>query len=375
MRWAFLILPVLILNLFSGACGAGSTTESGGTDSREAYQCPMPAGTPAPVRDASDIRQLIIDNNLWDISKGPFYSVGHPFYEAIVANPPVHADSAAMIQTIADEDQAGGGFFISVTEYTTPVFFVDSENDNPEDFSVVDVELTADWACKKRLLNVPIPKWARPDPSDDGHMVVVDIARREVFDFWRACFDGSVWRSGWANHISLDSDGIYPSGGAATGSGLSTMLGIIWPHELEAGVIEHALVLSPESIRSGIAVGPATESDGFLAGSRYVPEGARLRLKPEVDIDAYSGLEKMVARALRDYGFYVIDSGGGIELQAVHPFSFSQDPYTGDLGFTYTEYGTLELDLNIHDFEVLDWGQTEKPAQPDTCPSDDPWFE
>src|SRR5688500_2158252 len=82
-------------------------------------------------------------------------------------------------------------------------------------------------------------------------------------------------------------DGIYDRGASCRGSGFANVAGLITPAELAAGVIPHALMFASGVNRSGGPVAPATESDGSRAGSQYVPEGARVRLRRDFDLSSY----------------------------------------------------------------------------------------
>ncbi len=83
-----------------------------------------------------------------------------------------------------------------------------------------------------------------PDPQDDGHMVIIDLADRIEYDLWQAKKTNGKWEASWGNFISLDSDGIYPYGLSARGSGFAASLGLVWPEEIEAESINHALFFS-----------------------------------------------------------------------------------------------------------------------------------
>ncbi len=78
-----------------------------------------------------------------------------PFYDSIPPNPEVDPNSAAMVQSLVE--QASQGFVVSVQGWTVPVYFAGPNTPR------YDVKLTAGWAPKKKLLQVPIPDYAEPD--------------------------------------------------------------------------------------------------------------------------------------------------------------------------------------------------------------------
>jgi hypothetical protein len=245
-----------------------------------------------------------------------------PFTDAIRAGAPIDRNSPAMVRRLVSA--ARDGFFISAQRWTTPVYYVAHGTRRQT------VRLTAEWAPRRRLLGVPIPADASPDPSPDAHLTIVDPQRRCEYDFWRARKrrDGS-WSAEWANATASDGNGVYPGGWGATAAGFTNLAGKIWPQELAAGEIRHALVFGFPYTKSGGPVRPATSSDGESTAPAAIPEGARLQLDPALDLDSLglSDWQKVVARALQVYGMYLGDTGDAVGLSAVDPRSFPGTAY------------------------------------------------
>lgn len=65
-----------------------------------------------------------------------------------------------------------------------------------------------------------------------------------------------------------------------------------------------------------------------------IPEGARVQLNPDLDLDTLNltPYEKTIARARQEYGMFLFDNGGGIELEAINPICVQGDPYEGLFG-------------------------------------------
>jgi hypothetical protein len=112
-------------------------------------------------------------------------------------------------------------------------------------------------------------------------------------------------------------------------SGFSLAAGVIWPHELAAGRIEHALLFGYDYVRSGTPVAPATASDGANDDPSALPMGAHLQLDPDLDLDqlGLDGAERTIATALQEYGMYLGDTAGGIPLALVNAYSIRGNPY------------------------------------------------
>lgn len=256
------------------------------------------------------------------------------FFKAIPLNATIDPNSATMVSSLIE--QSHQSFLISVKEWTVPVYF--SDNSTPR----VTVEFTADWAPKNQMLDVPVPPFAEPDPEEDGHMVIVDEFSGCIYDFWQMRYKNGYWLAGWGNTLQLNSDGFFPKGFSARGSGIELLQGLIWPQELEAGEINHALIFSYDYTKSGGPVAPATESDGTSNASWAIPEGALIQLDPSLDLNALglNSYEKIIAKALQKYGMYCADDGGGISLYAINPISSKSNPYQniwGDQTYIYLD--------------------------------------
>lgn len=214
--------------------------------------------------------------------------------------------------------------------------------------------------------NVPIPNGAEPDPELDSHLTVIDRSSGCEYDLYGAYRSSAGWRAAWGNSIRTDSDGIYPEGLSSRASGFAGAAGLIRPEELRAGRIDHALVMAFPNTKAGGPVAPATSSDGSMDADSAIPIGARLQLDPALDLDKL-GLrpyERVVARALQEYGMIVGDTGGAVSLYAVHPKSYPSNPYKGllpDAPYAYldnipaTRFRVLQLPsqrrglaLNLH---------------------------
>jgi len=334
---------------------------------------PTPKPTPSP---SSTPTQNGKPEELVHVS---LYSETNPFSQKIESNPEIDPDSDAMVEGIVS--QAAVSFVIAQKQWTVPVFYAD-ENTPRYD---VTLKCGKEWEIGVTTLkNVPIPNWA--EPSDDNHageinpdgcggsddstdegdfaMTVIDTSTRCEYDFWQAKKTKGKWAASWANSISIDSDGVFEKGLSCRGSGFALLNGLIWPDELKAGRIEHAIAFAYDLTRAGGPVSPATDSDGTSKGSNTMPEGARVQLDPTLDLDSLglTDYEKTIAKALQEYGMILVDDGGGMAFYVVHPLSAKNNPYEGIL--PDTDYVSLE-NIPADKFRVLklpeqdsDWQDT-----------------
>jgi CARDB len=282
------------------------------------------------------------------------YAATSPFNTPISAGARVDPDSAqyvAALKEVLDRRR----FTISLRSWTVPVY--ETAPATPR----ADVRLTASWRGADWLRRVPIPAGAAPDPEDDAHMTVLDRERGCEFDFYRARNVDGRWYADWANTLRTTGNGVYPYAYSTRGSGFSNLAGLIWPDELRAGEIRHALMFSYPHTSARGAVAPATETDGQSTRPDALPEGARLQLDPALDLGTLPlrPYERTIARALQRYGMYLGDTGGGVNVYAIHPQSYPSDRYAGVL--PPVAYPDLE-NIPIDRLRVLELGRVTPTA-------------
>mgnify|MGYP001561550252 CR=1 FL=1 len=261
-----------------------------------------------------------------ELPKIKLYSETSPFNKKIPADAKIDLNSSKLIQNLVRQGKRNG-FIIALKRFSVTVFFADQNT--PQ----YDVSLTAKWAPAKIMKQVPIPDYAVPDSSSDGQMVIINQTTGCEYDFWRAEKVKGKWSASWGNTTKIDGSGVYEKGYSARGSGFALLAGMIWPDELKSGAIKHALIFTSDPVKRGGPVPPATESDGVSKNKNAIPEGARLQLDPGLDIENLNltDYEKIIAKALQEYGMFLADSGGGVELEAINPLSVNGNPYDGIL--------------------------------------------
>ncbi len=214
-------------------------------------------------------------------------------------------------------DILAGGAAIHAGEWSHPLYLARADDSFVR---VFDRE-------NARSFTVRIPPGAKPDPMGDGHMYVVDPAKRSVLEMIavKRTADGGITTArafevnlyGTGTHMT---DGKFPGIRAMDASGMG---GLIRVWELKAGRIPHAVtfMLPYARLKHG-PVWPSAREDywGFRDYKGNVPIGSLIAIPPTVDITKLgltaSGLA--LARALQDYGAYCDDSAGssGIVISA-----------------------------------------------------------
>lgn len=234
-----------------------------------------------------------------------------------------------MVAQLVSEVEATG-WSISTMDWTNTIYYADARTPR------YDIPVTTSAYAGRKLLDVPIPDRARPSPDGDGGMVVIDRSTNCEYDIGRAAkVEGGGWSAWWANALPSHGTGIYPFSEAPSASGFASAAGMIRPHELAAGRIEHALAFTMKATKDGGPVRPATGSDGRSTLPGAIPEGARVQLDPSLDLDAL-GLkryERVIAEALQRYGMFLVDTGGAVAIRVQNAHSTEyRYPWGGERG-------------------------------------------
>ena len=286
-------------------------------------------------------------------SGATWFGSGSAFWNPIPAAPRLDAASASVAQALA----SSGSRIADLYQFGVPIY--EAGPSTPR-YQLTVTQAGADRWGDNDLVHqlVPIPDGAVPAPGSDGKLVVVDRGANRVYDLWVARRTGSGWTADWGGVYPLDGTGSsmnpayqgpyavpWPQAvSRGTGSGISSLAGVVRADEIAAGSIPHALVFSTDMACGPAQTGPfrwpATTTDGWSTGSApCIPEGGRVQLDPSIDLAAIPGItraELAVGRALQTYGAYAIDNGGArMAFIFEDPKPGQADPYpaaglTGD---------------------------------------------
>ncbi len=219
--------------------------------------------------------------------------------------------------------------------YTIPVWVINA--DNTPHVKVRSDRIFDRWDKDKdgwSDVSVPITDTMWCEPTNDGHLCVIDPFKEIAWEFSRFRYsnDDKIPHCTTFNIWNLKGEGVgnpfegsrwWARGGR--GSGFPLIAGLIRPEELVVGEIRHALVFTfPKNRRAkndaSIFLPPASRSDGRYKGKQYPIEGMQFQLDQsltEKDFDSW-GLNregKIVARTLQKYGMLLGDNGGAMSLQ------------------------------------------------------------
>jgi hypothetical protein len=262
-----------------------------------------------------------------------------PFADSSVWNTPIAASatvdtgSATMIgdfSSITGQTE----FWINIQDYSVPVYWVDSTTAP----MVTVMAALGGTGFRMGAANdgavagtgpAPIPGGAMPAAGTDQHLSIVDRTARTEWAFWDADHGSGAWTAGEASTQDLSGDGVRPpernnpwwAGHGPRACGFGLIAGLITVDEIQAGTINHALVVAYPHIRSSTYTPPASSAQGTTTDAiktRGILCGGRVQLDPTLDLSTLnlspSGLT--IARALQVYGAFVGDYSGSVSLYA-----------------------------------------------------------
>jgi hypothetical protein len=270
------------------------------------------AGVKAPAHSASSSAE---------VPPGQLFARTSFWNDRLPATSPLDPSSAALVGALVGEVQlertAGIGPWIGTGSGSTPVYRV------PATQARVRVRLSSGSVRGRRALQrafaaVPLPPSARPAPGADRHLTVWQPSSDRLWELFGARHDKDGWHARWGGAIRRvsRSPGYYTAAAwpgatrnwGATASSLPVIGGTMLLDDLKAGRIDHALAINLPAPRTGVFAWPAQRTDG-TGPSTALPEGARLRLDPSLDVGSLHlpKLTRMIARAAQRYGLVVRD--------------------------------------------------------------------
>jgi hypothetical protein len=162
----------------------------------------------------------------------------------------------------------------------------------------------------------PIPRRAPVEGGQhsegDRHVLVVDRARCFLYELFRGFFVSrgrDHWNADSGVSWNLRSRGLRRDGHtSADAAGLPIFPGLVRYDEVRRGRIDHAIRVTFESTRDAW-IHPASHCAGDTSNPNAPPMGLRLRLRAGFGLGRFSGAARVIARALKRYGFLVADNG------------------------------------------------------------------
>jgi hypothetical protein len=177
-----------------------------------------------------------------------------------------------------------------------------------------------------RLVTSPAGRWRYRIPDDatpaapahgDRQLLVIDSTHRFVDECWLARRTARGLRCQYHVRNQLRGTGVGEGGTRAYGG--SALAGLIRTWEIEQGAIRHALAFAvPRRNLAHGPIWPATCEDGGAKYSGHLPMGTFAAIPRTVDLHGLrlSPRALVIARALQDYGAYLVDASENFTLFA-----------------------------------------------------------
>lgn len=269
-------------------------------------------------------------------STRPFFAPDSFWNASLPWNAPLDARSRELVAELRRQ-VSGYGSTINTTRYSSPIYTVPWNQPKVR----VRLDVTNAPLLAGAFAAVPLPAGARPAAGTDGNLVVWQPATDTMWEFWRLRKEADGWHAAYGGRHShvMQSPGHYRDLWSATGAlyerkfwgATATSLpragGLMRIAELEAGVIRHGLAVAIPEARKGVWSLPAQRTDGTVDSPRAIPEGARFRLDPRVDLSKLDlpPFTRMMAEAAQRYGIVVQNEAGAVAFYAEDPRG--TDPY------------------------------------------------
>ena len=273
---------------------------------------------------------------------GNFFKQHSTWYEKIPANPVLNPNSQDYVDHMTTLKGPLKAVGYSRTDYSSPLYFA-TESDPVVDLDILPCNPPGNTNRCDRIayfgynLNVLMPPDALPASGDDGHIFIISPDQKTLYDM-------NARASGWPTEVKvikqfdLTGDGIQqpwgnggptdPSAGNASVAAVTRLHGIATYDEVKSGVINHVLAMvmggtRPDGISCPGTVYPSVTSNCGWTGGQYPPQlGHRFQLDPTLDLDDPANFggsplsvgEKVIAKAMQEYGAIYMENGGGVAV-------------------------------------------------------------
>jgi hypothetical protein len=325
----FVAEDVVVVHDGHGVLGVRIRTQTRRTSAAPAP--PTPAPTPPAAAPVS--ARLFAPDSVWNAP--------------LPDNAPLDPANGVLVRTLRDtvaqNEAAGWGPWIE-TANTSPLYTV------PANQPTERVQLDpGSWkaSLQQAFQAVPIPPAATPAAGSDAHMTVWQASTDRLWEFYEARKLADGWHASFGGAMSnvSRSPGYYDANSwpglsgtywGATATSLPVIAGTVMIDELRAGVIPHALAMDIPWAKPKVYSWPAQRTDGASTDPNAIPEGARFRLDPTLDLDTLNlpPMTRMLAKAAQHYGIIVRDqTGHAISFFAENPNPSGDNPYITTSGF------------------------------------------
>jgi hypothetical protein len=291
------------------------------------------------------------------------FSADSPWNTPIPASAELEPGSATLVANFIKSgvEAYGAHLDVNIATYSIPLYWADAGTPS---HPVKAANGGVGWGGNDVTADMPIPDGAAPDPESDHHMLVVSADRTVEYGCWDVSHSASAsppWQAGFCATADLTGTGVRPPSPTnpwwlaygARACGFPLVAGLIRVEEIQAGRIDHALVIAYPGILGPGFTPPASSPSISGVQSGGVPCGGRFQYDPSVDVTTLglSRAGQIIVRALQEYGAYVGDFSGALSLYAESSPAAQAYWASGVLG-TYE----LQDKLDLTRFRVIELG-------------------
>jgi hypothetical protein len=245
------------------------------------------------------------------------YGESSPFNQELPAEPRLHANSPAIVARMGrfgTPQNITAGWAGTEHNWARPTYF--SSPTDPE----YTIHCTKDWGkCMIEGMKVRIPEGAAPAAGGDGHLTVIDQTggwEYSMYETSRRATGGGTLNISWGARTTIDGDGLADhKSNTANAAGYGNAAGLLRAEELEAGVVNHAILITvpcdnDEWVFPAHHVGHPCASDE-RGDAPAMGERFQLAMSQEqINALAVPNWKKAILRAMAQYGMFVGDTGG-----------------------------------------------------------------
>lgn len=278
------------------------------------------------------------------------YGAGAP-WNVPVARLERHPESKSLAEMLWNGAPAArpGNFNLSFEEYTYPVY------EAAEATGWYPVK--TDWNSNIDGTEIPWNDEWKAASGTDSQAIVLDPESGREWNLWQVSFDGETVQARNGSLIKGDYRTYEGGNQPSRGSGIQYLAMLVRPEEIAQGRIRHALSMPIRNTDGSRFVPPATklEHPGRPPG---IPTGTRFALDvTDAEIDEWlaslppelpeqtRNSARIIAEALRDYGWFITDSSGGAHFQFEDRASAGSQWDALGLGLIDVEWKSYPTDL------------------------------
>jgi hypothetical protein len=316
------------------------------------------SGDSSHLASISSVFTQTVEPPIESTSPFRFFSPSSFWNDESSATAPLDPSSSAVMsafdEEIAREEEAGRGpANIVTTAWSVPIYTVPADQPTVK----VTLENTSQTSTLQEAWDaVPLPPNAQPATGTDKHLLVWQPSSDQLWEFWHLEHTSIGWQASWGGAMQNVSSnpGVYgaeawpgaTTSWGASASSLSIAGGLITLEDLEKGQINHALAIGIPNVRAGVYASPAQRTDGISTNPLSLPEGAHLRLDPNLNLAAMHlpRLTLMIAEAAQRYGIFVRDGAANMSFYAQDPTPTGANPYAGPHGYFEGKGSSQPLD-------------------------------